>query len=372
VIAIALVSGWLAPERARASDRVEVVVIESVEQEPDDTGPIPGTQAPPGPSSSARTIQVTERLAPTRTDTRTETTWFGVSAGLVAMPLSRTGSLSPTQRHDANPMHACIGSTERASCTALRGADFRLHVYGTEDAHLPPRVVGFLRSGYEVGQSDIDAPGGTRHGRGDATSLTYISVPVSLGFNLYAFKHFPVRPFVGAGVGADIVRLRYTRRDAAAIDRTVGRFAFDVHGGLEARFTNYVALTAEVRQQWGRRIAIDRMPRFNNTGLAVVVGLAISVPYGTVARRNVVTHRVTSVSRVTPASQPRAQRTRRVFVPQSMPRTYAPPTIAPSTTIAPPPPVTVPVPEAAPLPVATPPGATGNPLAPTAVVDDAT
>jgi len=55
--------------------------------------------------------------------------------------------------------------------------------------------------------------------------------------------------------------------------------AFALHAGLELRITNYVALSAEARQQWTTRKRADDVPDFANTGLTFVMGVAVGLPF---------------------------------------------------------------------------------------------
>lgn len=289
------------PAIARAGDRIEVIVTESQQGDGNDSAAIPGTAAPPGSWSTMRSVEVVElpAVTPAPAPTTTPTTWYGLSLGAVIMPLSRGGVLPSSKRPNVNPMRACIGSGEQKACTGLRGADLRLQFYDTPGPGLYPRFIGYVRTGYEAGQGTLAPRGSDGAAPGEATSLAYTSVPVFAGVSVYAFKRFPVRPFVGAGMGADLLRLRYTRREAPPLRDTSARFGVEVHGGIEARIFNYLALTAEVKQQWGMRRKLKDMPDFANTGLTVMAGLAVSLPSLAYGRRD---HGVRRVSRVTQVS----------------------------------------------------------------------
>lgn len=316
---VILAIGGLVPTRARAGDRVEVVVTDAHQGDGNDSAEIPGTAAPPGSWSSTQTVQITHTDAPTQVGERpaaapTNTTWFGLSLGAVTMPMSRGGLLPARERMGVNPMRACLGGGDRRICTPLRGADLRLQFFGVDAPALYPRMVGYLRTGYETGGAMLQ-PTATGPVPGEATSIAYSAVPVSVGFNLYAFKRFPVRPFVGVGAGADVVRLRYTRRDEAALRKTFASPSVEVHGGVEVRIANYVALTAEVRQQWGGRKKLAGVPDFTNTGFALITGLTVSVPRGTFAQRHRGSHDV-SVTHVSSSMQPPAPpRSRSIMAP---------------------------------------------------------
>ncbi len=222
----------------------------------------------------------------TTTTTKTTTTveadddrnWFGLSLGAVASPLGRGGEFTPGSRVTSNPFRACLDPMKQKHCSSLRGFDVRLQFYRAKDAWEYPRWIGYFRSGYGAGVAKFDPREGARIAKGDATSLAYYAVPLFFGGSVYAFKRFPIRPYAGAGLGFDVVRLHYTRKDARPIDDASLRFGFELHAGIEARISNVVALTAEVQQLWSVRRKLPGVPDFSNTGLTVMAGLSISIP----------------------------------------------------------------------------------------------
>jgi hypothetical protein len=323
----AIVAG-LASSTARASDRVDVVVTESVQGDGNDAADPPGTASPPGSMVSTRTVRVIERGPPT-----TEMTWVGLSVGVPVTPMSRTGAL-PADRLWSNRMRAC-SHRHQEFCTAMRGIDVRVQFFHTEGEHAYPRSVMYVRTGYETGEAGIEPKADDGYASGEATALVYSSIPVFIGTNVYVIKNFPVRPFVGGGLGVDVQRLRYARRDAARVRHVGARFGMEVHGGIETRLGNRFAITAEVRQQWTHRSKIAGVPGFANIELAVIG--ALSFAWGTPtwhdAHRIGPAKRITTVTRVTTTLQPPGPRRRqsifqrRRSVPGAEPPTATPPPV---------------------------------------------
>ncbi|MBC7976940.1 MAG: hypothetical protein H7138_18345, partial [Myxococcales bacterium] len=229
-------------------------------------------------------------------ESRRRTTWFGLPMGAVATPLGQDGRMRPGQRVTSDRFRACLDPFGERYCSAMRGVDVRLQFYRTKDAWDYPRVIGYFRSGYNAGRAEFDAHGAGGYQRGDARSLSYYSVPLFFGGSLYAFKKFPVRPFVGAGVGFDVLKLRYRRHEDRALLDVSARIGFELHAGIEARISNVVALTAEVQQLWSARRRIAGVPDFSNQGLTVMAGVTISIPSRDGWKRHHHVHRVTTTT----------------------------------------------------------------------------
>ena len=318
------------PALASAADEVQIVVTErAAEQQADGRRPT-GSQAPPA-DGTTRTVQVIDRGPPVES-----TTWLAVSVGAVTTPLSRQGALAYRDHLGGDPLHACVNADGRRWCTPLRGADVRLQIFSTHGKRSYPRVIGYVRSGYEAGEASIEPARASGPRRGDPTGIAYHSVPVFAGVSAYAFDHFPVRPFVGAGVGVDVLQMRWTRHEHPALLDLSVRPGIELHAGVEARIGNWVALTAELQQQWNLRRQIPGLPAFSDSRLALVTGVAVAVPYATYTRRDARVHQVTTSSRtVAPASPPRAPI--RVGAPTTAP-VFAVPPVEPRTIMIPAPP----------------------------------
>ncbi len=216
--------------------------------------PAPAPVASPAPRVSTRPI-----------------TWIGVSLGGVFTPFRPSGTLAPGERDNSNHIRACLGPGNQRFCSALRGFDVRVQLFNTDSAYDYPRFSGYLRTGFRAGQTGFDPGSG-------ATSLAYGSVPLFLGGNVYAFKHFPLRPYAGLGLGVDVTRAQWTRAGNVPVMQTSVRPGFELHAGLEGRITNVVTLTAEVQQLWSARSRVADMPTFSTSGLTFMAGVAVSLP----------------------------------------------------------------------------------------------
>src|SRR6185503_6763322 len=139
---------------------------------------------------------------------------------------------------------------------------------------------------------------------------------------------------------------------AAMLEKVVARPGFELHAGLEARITNYVALTFEIMQEWSARKKIDNAPDFSNEGFTIITGVAISIPVKKPRHQVVKRTRTTTTRRPGPQPPYPGRRT------EPAPATPAPtPTPTPAATPTPPsepPPAATPPPKAAEPP---PPGA---------------
>lgn len=326
---VATIIGALAPVGARAGDHIEVIVTNSTEGDGNDTADPPGTASPPGSSITKHTVQVVQRPPPRSSGAMT---WFGLAVGVPVAPMSQGRAMDP-DHVTANGMRACTSSSHRQLCTAMRGVDVRLQFFTTENEHAFPRVIAYLRSGYETGETAIHPRGSGGHASGEAKSVAYSAVPLFFGASIYVVKDFWVRPFAGVGLGVDVLKLRYARQDADAVRDLSARFGMEVHGGIEARITNYLAITAEVRQQWSKRRNPPGVPGFANDELTVIGGLSWGIPGWESSRRSDPPTRVTTVTRVTSTLQPPAPPRRKPFfwnrrsVPLPAPPAAAPPPV---------------------------------------------
>lgn len=192
-------------------------------------------------------------------------------------------------------MRACGDAGPKQTCSLVRGADIRFQFFGSRDEAFP-RFIGYLRTGFEGGWAGIDPHASGAYLPGEAKQLRYLAVPLFIGVNVYAFRRFPLRPFVGVGAGADILRLHVTRqrdgwtdsrsRTRGDVDSTTSvRLGVEAHGGLELRIHNAIALTTELRYQWGVPREIPQAPDFANRGLSIIVGVMTSGAIAEIARQ---------------------------------------------------------------------------------------
>lgn len=203
--------------------------------------------------------------------------WGGVFLGVPVTPFTRGAPLpAASDRITADDTQACLNPRAGEACRQIRGLDLRWQLFRVARGSRFPRILGYLRSGYEAGRATFEREGGAR--TGDAAQLSYMAIPLWLGGNIYVFDEFPLRPYAGLGLGLDVIRLDYDRIDAPRLVDTVVRPGFEVHAGLELRITNYVSLVGEVKQQWSARKRIDGVPDLANQGVTLITGLAIGFP----------------------------------------------------------------------------------------------
>jgi len=79
------------------------------------------------------------------------------------------------------------------------------------------------------------------------------------------------------------VHMQYARHNRDILSDVRAKIGFELHTGVEARITNYVALRGEIQQLWSARNRFDDVPNFRNSGFTIVTSLAFSLPY---KRRN--------------------------------------------------------------------------------------
>ena len=127
--------------------------------------------------------------------------------------------------------------------------------------------------------------------------MAYVTVPLFVGGNVYLFKRSPVRPYGGLGFGLDILKMKYRRHDRESKIDTSARIGFELHGGIEARISNFVSVTGEVMQLWSARRRLGNLPDFSNTGLTFMVGVSFNFPtWGHHRHKHV--HKVRTVKKV--------------------------------------------------------------------------
>lgn len=186
--------------------------------------------------------------------------WGGVSVGLVFAPFRPAGTFAAdASRITANQMDAWSGP--------LRGIDVRWQTFDLDEGRFP-RTIGYFRSGYTQGDARF-----TGAGPGDPTALSYLTVPLFLGGNLYLFRDFPLRPYAGLGFGLDVMRLDFARQGADPYRDVSARIGFELHGGVEVRITNHLALTGEVMQLWSARRRLAGLPDVSNESFTAILGV---------------------------------------------------------------------------------------------------
>lgn len=208
--------------------------------------------------------------------------WGSVHLGSVITPFRAKDAipLSP-KRVTADQFRGCLDPYAASACSAIRGFDLRWQWFSLKRGSRYPRSMVYFRSGYQAGHATFTGQDEDR----DPTSLAYVAVPLFFGANFYLFKNFPVRPYAGLGLGLDIVSIRYQREGLGDLRKRGAQIGFELHAGLEARITNYVALTAGIQQQWSSRTRVDHIPDFSNQGLTFITGVAFGFPFRRGERR---------------------------------------------------------------------------------------
>jgi hypothetical protein len=294
VAALAVVIGAFVPRVARADDRTPVVFV-------DDNGvPIASTTSTTttvGPASTTtvtttQTVQVARSMPsypqpqpqpqPTQPSALSmrapKLTWLGISLGAVATPFSTPKYLQANDKLTSNHFRACLMPGDKRYCSSLRGFDVRVQLFNSSGAWDYPRWIGYFRTGYRAGHADFEPQGGGQYHAGEATALSYASVPLFFGGSVYAFKHFPIRPFAGLGVGLDVTRISYARHGERGVTQTSVRPGIEIHAGVEARISNFVAITFEAQQLWSARRRVQDLPTVSGSALTLMAGVAISLP----------------------------------------------------------------------------------------------
>ena len=224
--------------------------------------------------------------------------WAGVHFGTILTPHKIRPGTRPMNRVTADQARACLNPVAARFCGNVRGFDMRLNFFHAGGTWRYPRFQGFFRSGWTTGRFDFE-PDSLEAGyqRGEARSMAYVTVPLFVGGNVYLFKRSPVRPYGGLGFGLDILKMKYRRHDRESKIDTSARVGFELHAGIEARISNYVAVTGEVMQLWSARRRLGNLPDFSNQGLTFIVGVSFNFPtWGHHRHKHV--HRVRTVKKV--------------------------------------------------------------------------
>ena len=204
--------------------------------------------------------------------------WAGLSVGTIFSPVPSNGQIGEgVGRLNSNKFRACLEPKVGGTCGYVKGFDFKVQMFETGGSRDYPTVIGYFRTGFTAGRVDVD-PGSNDFLPGQVTSMRYTSVPLFFGGNIYAFGDFPIRPYAGLGMGFDVLRLDYRRNGESRFLDASGRFGFELHAGLEARISNFVAFHAEVMQLWSVRRKVADMPDMSNTGLSVLAGVSVAIP----------------------------------------------------------------------------------------------
>lgn len=259
---------WATVEATEAPARVEPPPPVPV----DEMGPVP-TPVQPKPVAGDDDDD-TPQVVPVRD----YVTWGAIAVGTVITPFAPKGSIAfeGTRRVTSNAFTGAVDPRHPRSAAALRGFDLRWQLFATSKHYRYPRWMGYFRSGYTAGYADFTHS--TALGGGYAKSLSYFTVPLYFGGNFYPFANFPLRPYMGLGAGIDVLRVSYALQGNPSLRDTSARFGFELHAGLEARITNYVAITAEIMQLWSARKRIAGLPDFSNEGFTIITGISIAFP----------------------------------------------------------------------------------------------
>lgn len=213
--------------------------------------------------------------------------WAGISAGMIFTPLAPEGKIGLGPDRMTSNQFSGWGQ-DTGFGRSIRGVDVRGWLFEGKDGRDFPRAEGYFRTGLTQGQADFRPVAGEDDlAHDDPTRLSYFAVPIFLGGNIYLFRRFPVRPYAGAGLGLDVLYLRYEyANNNAMMDRVPDRtdlslrVGFELHAGVEARITNYLSFTAEAQQLWSARRKIGGLPDFSNEGITLIGAVRVAFPTG--------------------------------------------------------------------------------------------
>jgi hypothetical protein len=221
--------------------------------------------------------------------------WMGMRVGSVLTPFRVIGRTPQQNRVIANQARACLDPLDVKYCGTMRGFDLRFEMFHAGSKWSYPRWTGYFRTGYTAGRFDFEPRDDEAgFGPGEPQSLSYHTVPLFFGGNVYLFREFPVRPYAGMGFGFDVLRVQYDRGQRPDTVDASARIGFELHAGLEARLTNYVSVSAEIMQLWSARRKIDGVPDYSNEGLTVMAGIGFAIP----TRKHGHHHHVRTVKKV--------------------------------------------------------------------------
>jgi len=211
--------------------------------------------------------------------------WGGIGFGTIISPFAPSGfvGVDGANRVTSNGFAGAVVPKFPSRAPALRGFDLRWQIFSIDSEHKYPRWMGYFRSGYTAGYAEFTRIQAATTGQ--ATSLSYFTVPLFVGGNFYPFANFPLRPYLGLGAGFDVLRVVYGRRGAGKLGDVSARIGFELHAGVEARITNYVSITAEIMQLWSARRKLAGVPDFSNEGFTIITGVAVAFPFRRDAKR---------------------------------------------------------------------------------------
>ncbi len=205
--------------------------------------------------------------------------WGGIHFGTVLTPFRVEPGVRPTRRVTSNQARACLDPLGERYCGNVRGFDMRFNFFRAGGSTDYPRWQGYFRTGYTTGRIDFEPSDlAAGYAQGEARSLSYLTVPLFVGGNAYLFKRLPVRPYAGLGFGFDVLKVQYAREQERPRVDASARIGFELHAGIEARITNWVALNAEVMQLWSARRKLPGVPDFSNEGLTFMLGVSVNFP----------------------------------------------------------------------------------------------
>jgi len=204
--------------------------------------------------------------------------WVGIGFGTILTPFAPPGRIGAegVSRVTSNGFPGAVVREHPNRAMALRGFDLRWQVFSIDHDHRYPRWMGYFRSGYTAGYAEFLRP--QEAGAGQATALSYFTVPIFVRGNFYPFANFPLRPCLGLGAGFDVLRVSYHRVGEGRLDDVSARIGFELHAGIEARITNRVALSAEVMQLWSARRRLSGVPDSANEGFTIITGVSVAFP----------------------------------------------------------------------------------------------
>ncbi|MCR9161424.1 MAG: outer membrane protein [Nannocystaceae bacterium] len=307
--------------------------------------------------------EVVEVVETTEVSSGGDQTWGGLFIGTTVSPFRRVGPQDSSWRMTSNQAQACLDPSRARGCGNVRGFDTRLVLFEADGRRDYPWAVGYFRTGYTGGRISFNPRGADGFAEGETRSLSYMTVPLFFGGNVYITDKFPIRPYAGMGAGFDVLRIQYDRHGAGGITDASARIGFELHAGIEARITNHISLSAEVQQLWSARRKLGGVPDFSNEGFSIVTGVTLALPsLGDRRRGRKVKTTIRRVERVEPTPAPAPADPPPVpaalkatpeppAVPVAPPAPVAAPEPAPA---APPAPPAPPAPEAAPAPAPTP------------------
>lgn len=228
--------------------------------------------------------ELVEELAELEEDDWDEQDWGSLSLGLEIAALGSNPNVE-----GARLTRVAKGGVP----PAIGGFDLRWHSFDIGSDEIFPGSEFFFRTGYSQGGMDIKASSGSGYAVGEATKFSYQAVPIFFGTNAFFFDEFFLRPFVGFGVGLDVLLLDYARHHRENRNTVDTLFGFEVHAGIDVRVSNYVVLQAEARRLWSRTRKFKVLPNFSRDGTSLTFGVGVALPFnerGSRVRRHLHRH----------------------------------------------------------------------------------